>query len=136
MTDNMTAKIMENWRGVAFEEVCFQHIAQIRRALEIGGVESKISALNVKGGETSGAQIDLLIIRADNVVNLCEMKFASSPYEIDKDESAKLRHRIETLKTTLSPKQTIHLTMITTYGVKFNMHSGIVQRQVKLEDLF
>ena len=136
MTDNMTAQIMENWRGVAFEEVCFQHIAQIRRALEIGGVESKFSALNVKGGETSGAQIDLLIIRADNVVNLCEMKFASSPYEIDKDEAAKLRNRIETLKATLSPKQTVHLTLITTYGVKFNMYSGIVQRQVKMEDLF
>ncbi len=136
MTDNMTAQIMEHWRGVAFEEVCFQHIAQIRRALEIGGVESRFSAWNIKGGDNPGAQIDLLIIRADNVVNLCEIKFASSPYIIDNEEETKLRHRIETLKLTLSQKQTVHLTFVTTYGVKFNMHSGIVQRQVKMEDLF
>jgi hypothetical protein len=136
MTDNMTAQIMENWRGVAFEEVCFQHIAQIRRALEIGGVESKFSAMNVKGGETSGAQIDLLIIRADNVVNLCEMKFTSDEYTISKDEERKLRTRIEALKKTLTAKQTVLLTMITTYGVAYGKHAGVIQKQLTMDDLF
>ena len=86
--------------------------------------------------EKEGAQIDLLIIRNDNVVNLCEMKFASAPYIISKEEEQRLRHRIEALKTTLSPKQSIHLTMITTYGVAYGKHSGIVQKEVKMEDLF
>ena len=81
-------------------------------------------------------QIDLLIIRNDNVVNLCEMKFASAPYTISKEEEQRLRHRIESLKATLSPKQSIHLTMITTYGVAYGKHSGIVQKEVKMEDLF
>ena len=86
--------------------------------------------------EQEGVQIDLLIFRNDHVVNLCEMKFASAPYVISKVEEMRLRHRIEMLKSTLSPRQTVHLTMITTYGVAYGKHSGIVQKEVKMEDLF
>jgi hypothetical protein len=137
MTDNITSDVMRSWKGVAFEEVCWQHVTQIKRALEIGGVKSSLSAWSVKGDdENEGAQIDLLINRADNVVNLCEMKFSSGEYVISKDEESKLRNRIEVLKKTLSPKQTVHLTMITTYGVAYGKHSGIVQKQVVLDDLF
>ena len=75
-------------------------------------------------------------MRADNVVNLCEMKFASTSYTIDKDEAGKLQTRIESLKETLSAKQTVHLTMVTTYGVTYGKHSGIVQKQVMMDDLF
>ena len=101
---------MKSWKGVAFEEVCWQHNTQIKRALEIGGVKSSLSAWSVKGDEENeGAQIDLLINRADNVVNLCEMKFCGGEYVISKDEESKLRNRIEMLKKTLSPKQTVHL---------------------------
>lgn len=121
----------------AFEEVCWQHFLQIKQALGVAGVKTSISAWNVKGTEEKeGTQIDLLIIRNDNVVNLCEMKFASAPYTISKEEEQRLRHRIESLKATLSPKQSIHLTMITTYGVAYGKHSGIVQKEVKMEDLF
>ena len=137
MTDNLTSDIMKGWRGVAFEEVCWQHIAQIKRALEIGGVKSSLSAWNVKGDdEQEGVQIDLLIIRDDKVVNLCEMKFAGDAYTIEKDEEFKLRRRIETLKGTLSRKQTVHLTLITTYGVAYGKHSGIVQKHVGMDELF
>lgn len=137
MTDNLTSDIMRSWRGVAFEQVCWQHIAQIRHALEIGGVKTSVSAWCVRGGGTKeGVQVDMLIVRNDNVVNLCEMKFAGSPYIIDKDEDARLRARIDALKATLSPKQTVHLTMVTTYGVAYGKYSGIVQKQVTLDDLF
>ena len=62
--------------------------------------------------------------------------FASAPYTISKEEEQHLRHRIESQKATLSPKQSSHLTMITTYGVAYGKHSGIVQKEVKKEDLF
>lgn len=137
MTDNMASNIMKSWRGVAFEELCWQHIRQIKQALGIAGVSSTISAWGVKGtDETDGVQIDLLIIRNDNVVNLCEMKFSGGTYTIDKDEEIKLRNRIETLKGTLSPRQTVHLTLVTTFGLSNGKHSGIVQKQVELDDLF
>ena len=137
VTDNTTSSIMQAWRGVAFEEVCWQHSQQIRRALQIAGVQSSLSAWDVRGDdENDVAQIDLIISRKDNVVNLCEMKFAQAPYVINKEEEAKLRHRLEVLKSTLSPRQTIHLTMITTYGVAYGKHSGIVQKEVGMDDLF
>ena len=137
MTDNITSDIMSTWRGVAFEEVCWQHVDQIKRALEIGGVKSNVSALNITGNDRQdGAQIDLLIMRNDNVVNLCEMKFAGNFYSIDREEEAKLRNRIEALKKTLSKKQTVHLTLVTTYGVAYGKHIGIVQKQVVMDDLF
>ncbi|MBR6284348.1 MAG: AAA family ATPase [Muribaculaceae bacterium] len=137
MTDNITSDVMRSWKGVAFEEVCWQHAAQIKRALEIGGVKSSLSAWTVRGNsEHEGSQIYLLVTRADNVVNLCEMKFSSGEYTISKEEESRLRNRIDALKSTLSRKQTVHLTMVTTYGVAYGNHSGIVQKQVTLEDLF
>ena len=137
MTDNATSDIMRSWRGVAFEEACWQHIPQIKRALGIGGVKSSLSAWSVRGDdEKEGAQIDLLIIRADNVVNLCEMKFTGGEYSISKEEESKLRNRIDALKKTLNARQTVHLTMITTYGVAYGKHSGIVQKQIVMDDLF
>ena len=127
----------EELAGHSVRGSVLQHITQIKRALEIGGVKSSLSAWNVKGDDTKeGVQIDLLIIRDDNVVNLCEMKFASNAYTIDKDEDAKLRSRIEALKGMLTPKQTIHLTMVTTYGIAYGKHSGIVQKEVVMDDLF
>ena len=137
INDNFTSSIMKGWRGVAFEQVCWQHVAQIKRALEIGGVKTSLSAWNLPGNEdNAGAQVDLLIKRADNIVNLCEMKFYSSEYSIDKDEESKLLHRVEMLKETLSDKQRVHLTLITTFGLTYGKHSGKVQKVIVCDDLF
>ena len=64
------------------------------------------------------------------------MKFISSDYTVTKEEETKLRNHIEVLKETLNAKQTIHLTMITTYGVAYGRHSNIVQKQVVMDNLF
>lgn len=137
LNDNLTSDIMKGWRGVAFEQVCWQHISQIKHALEIGGVKASISAWNVKGDDSkSGAQVDMLIIRDDNIVNLCEMKFYSTACVIDKEEELKLLHRVEMLKERLSAKQKIHLTLITTYGLVHGKHSGKIQKVVECDDLF
>ena len=137
INDNFSSDVMKGWRGVAFEQVCWQHIQQIRHALEIGGVKSSISAWNIKGDETKvGAQIDMLIIRDDNIVNLCEIKFSGSPYSIDKEEEAKMLYRVELLKESLAARQKVHLTLITTYGLVQGKHSGKVQKVVTCDDLF
>jgi AAA+ ATPase superfamily predicted ATPase len=135
--DNCASDVMKGWHGVAFEQVCWQHIQQIKRALGIEGVKTSVSTWNVKGNETkTGAQVDLLIMRDDNIVNLCEMKFSGSPYTIDKEEEAKMLHRVDLLKETLSPKQKVHLTLITTYGLLPGKHSGKVQKVLTCDDLF
>ena len=137
VNDNFTTGIMKGWRGVAFEQVCWQHVPQIKRALEIGGVKTSVSAWNVAGNDNkAGAQIDMLIIRDDNIVNLCEIKFCGSDYTIDKDEEAKMLHRVEVLKNTLTSKQKVHLTLITTFGLTHGKHSGKVQKVVSCDELF
>lgn len=137
MKDNAASDILKSWHGVAFEQLCWQHVAQMERALEIGGVKTSLSAWCMNGNEEhKGVQIDMLIFRNDNVVNLCEMKFVSSPYEIDKEENMRLRERIDALKATLSPKQVVYLTLVTTFGVAHGKYSGIVQNQITLDDLF
>jgi len=135
--DNFTSDIMKAWRGVAFELVCWQHINQIKRALEIGGIKTSVSAWNVPGSDQDrGVQVDLLILRADNIVNLCEVKFHSSQITIDKEEEVKMVSRVEKLKETLSAKKTVHLTLITTYGLVNGKHSGKVQKVVTCDELF
>lgn len=126
------------WRGLSFEELCANHIDKIKDALKVGGVLSQEASLTVKGKDgDKGTQIDLVIIRKDNVVNLCEMKFTTQPYVIDKDYHEVLLRRIEILRNYLKDNnKSIHLTFITSKGVKPNMYSGIIQNEVTLDDLF
>ncbi len=137
MHDNATSDIMKAWRGVAFEHICWQHCAQIKQALKIGGVKTSVSAWNIKGDdEHTGVQVDMLITRNDNIVNLCEMKFTGTPYSIDKDEELKLLNRVDTLKKTLLSRQTVHLTLLTTYGLNVGKYGGKVQSVVTMDNLF
>ena len=134
---NQNKPQLNAWRGITFEQVCFNHTNQIKRALGVENVVSSESAWIVRGDENhNGAQIDMLIVRDDRVVNLCEMKFLSKEYEPQADDDTKLRARIATLQEYLSPKQTIHLTLVTTVGLKHNIHSGIFQQIVTIDSLF
>ena len=128
---------LNSWRGLAFERVCFSHINMIKKALGVEGVSSTESPWIVKGDEDkTGAQIDMLIIRDDRVVNLCEMKFLSIEYEPKSEDELALRGRIATLQESLSFRQTIHLTLVTTLGLKHNAHSGLFQKVVTMSELF
>lgn len=126
------------WKGLAFERVCMQHVEQIKRALGISGILADVYSWHcpsLKPGEP-GAQIDMLIDRDDRMINLCEIKYSSEEYELKEDERKKLSHRIELFREVTGTKKGLNLTMITTCGVKRNRHSGIVQSQVTLDDLF
>ena len=125
------------WRGIAFEELCANHIPQIKAALQIGGVLSESSSLAIKGdGNLRGSQIDLIIKRNDHVVNLCEMKFTLTKFEISSDYEEILQERIERVRQLLNDNNlSIHLTFVTSKGIKQNIHSGIVQKEVTIADL-
>ena len=134
---NYTSSKLNAWRGLAFEELCFAHISQIKKALGISGVSSTQSGWILQGTvETKGTQLDLLIERGDNVVNLCEIKYYSKPYIIDKSYDTTLRDRLQTLIEHLPSKKTVHLTFISTFGLQQNEYSGQIQSQVLLDDLF
>lgn len=124
------------WSGYAFEQVCLCHLAQIKKNLGISGVYTTTSAwrcLTVK----NGAQIDLVIDRRDQVINLCEMKFSINPFVIDKKYAEELRNKIGTFKSETKTRKSVFLTMITTYGVAPNSNSlGLVQNDINMEALF
>ena len=87
-------------------------------------------------GGSSGAQIDLLIDRRDQVINICEVKFSMNEFQIDKDYDQKLRNKVAVFRQETNCRKTIQLSMITTFGVQKNKYSSIVTNEVLLDDLF
>jgi AAA+ ATPase superfamily predicted ATPase len=124
------------WSGYAFEQVCLSHIDQIKNALGISGVQTATSAwIGEKDGQK--AQIDLVIDRRDQVINLCEMKFSTSPFAIDKAYAGVLRNKIGLFKEITGTNKAIFLTMITTFGLAKNEHAmALVQNNLTMEMLF
>jgi hypothetical protein len=123
------------WAGYAFERLCLLHQEQIKRALGISGIMTNIYSWRSALGEPA-AQIDMVIDRADGVVNPCEMKYVSEEYSLSAKEAEKLRARVAAFRRELKKKRAIHLVMVTTYGIRTNQYSGDVQAQVTLDDLF
>ena len=83
-----------------------------------------------------GAQIDLVIDRSDNTINLCEMKFSVGNYSIDKKYEMNLRNKLVRFMATTEKRKSVQLTFVTTYGVVQNAHSGIINNEIILDDLF
>ena len=120
-----------NWLGLSFERLCFAHMAQIRRALGIAGVATKTFAY-----KTEGAQVDMVIERADKTVCVCEMKWSALPYSITKAEDAKMRGRMVAVREKY-PRHALMLVVVTAAGLVRNEYAvQDVQREVALEDLF
>jgi hypothetical protein len=119
-----------NWLGLSFERLCFAHLPQIRQALGIAGVATKTFAF-----QTEGAQVDMVIERADKTVCVCEMKWSSLPYSISKGEDAKLRNRLAVVQEKY-PHHTLLMVMVTSAGLVRNGFAlSDVQREVTIEDL-
>ncbi len=128
-----------SWSGCAFESLCLKHIQFIKKALGISGISTIESGWRhiPKKGSDKGAQIDLVIDRADRCINLCEMKYSDSEFVIDKSYIEKLKNKKKVFKEQTKTSKTLFLTMITTYGVKKNVHYlSIVDHQLTMGDFF
>lgn len=127
------------WEGLTFEQVCKDHIMAIKYRLGIPGILTEESSWFQRGDKKksiSGAQIDLLIERSDRVIDICEMKFSSAEYVIDEEADLNFRNKAEVFRNSTGCRDTIQLILITTYGVKDNEYSGVIQNQVVMNDLF
>ena len=121
-----------SWAGFNFETICLKHIDQIKHALGISGVQSVNSSWSA-----NGVQVDLVIARKDDWINLCEMKFYKEELKIDDNERKKLENRVSVFRKETKTKDSIALTMITTYGVvkNDNFHE-IVEGNLTMDVLF
>lgn len=141
-TNLQSSSTKTTWSGYAFEQICFLHIRQIKKAIGISGISSNVYSWQSKpftdkdGIEWKGGQIDMLIDRADNVINICEIKYHSDKFVITSDYEERLRERASLFQKVTKTNKTLQHIFITSYGVKQNMHSGIVQNEAVLDDLF
>ncbi len=119
------------WAGFAYEMVCLQHLPQIKGALGISGIQTDISSWN-----SDAAQIDLIIDRKDQVINLVEAKFSINEYEITKSYAKSISNKIDQFIKNTKTKKAIWFVLLTTYGLKKNAHSGHVQKTLTMSDLF
>lgn len=133
---NTTEQSVVTWRGYAFENVCFNHIEQIKDALGISGVITTSSAWSKREDDENGMQIDMLLCRNDNVINMCEIKFYSGDFTVNKSYYNVLLGRQEALSKEVSRKMAVHNTLITTNGLKKNEYSGIFTNTITMDDLF
>ncbi|MCX2478184.1 ATP-binding protein [Pedobacter sp. MC2016-15] len=127
-----------SWSGTAFESVCLKHIEQIKVALGINGIQAEPSTWrHVPGKGMAGAQIDLLIDRADFCINICEMKFSTTEFSINKKYADELKSKADVFKQETKTSKTIMMVMITTFGVQNNSYKiGLIQNEVTMSLLF
>ena len=129
--------IYYNWCGLAFERVCLLHVKQIKEALSIYGTISRVcSWYQPSTSERKGAQIDLIIDRDDNVIDICEMKYTKQPYEMTSEEEQKVQNRRSCLIAETGTDKAVHLILVSANGVKQNSYSDEFQAVITLEALF
>ncbi len=138
-THNLDNSNIKSWMGLTFELIAMKHQKQIKKALGISGISTAISTWKCtsdKEKEISGAQVDMLIERADGVIHLCEMKFSDSEFTITNDYEQHLRKRLGIFKAQTRTKKSIVHTFVTTFGVGEGKHRSIIHSEVTMDDLF
>lgn len=129
----------KSWSGYAFESLCLKHIAQIKKSLGISAVLTTESQWSYKPKTKSekGAQIDLIIDRKDDCINLCEIKFCNTMFTIEKSYAELLERKIALFREETKTVKTIFLTLITPFGLHQNEYSReLVKCELTFNDIF
>jgi uncharacterized protein len=126
------------WSGYAFENICMMHSNQIKKALGISGVFSPINSWKFTGNDTlPGAQIDMIIDRADQTINLCEAKFTQDNFVINKNYAAQLRLKKTIFNQATKTKKTTFTTLFTTYpAIRNQYYLGEIDSEISMDKLF
>lgn len=138
-THNLNNSAIDNWMGHAFEVVCMQHHKQIKKALGIAGMHTAISTWRQSSDNEKvlrGAQIDMIIERADSMIHLCEMKFSVKPYTLKPDYLDRIEKRMWAFQSATNTRHSVVNTFVTTYGLTNPDCSHLVHSEVKMDNLF
>lgn len=126
----------DTWAGLAFEQLCLNHHQQIEKALGISGIITQVYSWTTPPNAEEKAQIDLIIQRADKVINVCEMKFYDSKYTMKVKDYDDMERRVRIFRESRDIRKAIHPVLVTTYGLTHNKYSHLFQNVVTLKDLF
>ena len=136
---HLNTPAINNWYGMSFERVCLAHVNQIKTILRFDKISTQFYSWRSKTDVASherGAQIDIIIDRADDMINVCEVKYSKSQYELTKSEFDKLQNRINRFRGETKTKKGVILTMITTEDLLPNKYANDIDSQLTLNDLF
>jgi uncharacterized protein len=126
----------KSWAGYAFEQICATHLPQLKKELGINGIQTDVASWRSKNA-TSNVQIDLIIDRNDQSINICEIKFSINTFIIDKKYAENLRNKIGTFKEQTKTRKSVFLTFITTYGVAINSYATqLVTNNITMDAMF
>jgi len=123
------------WCGYAFERLCMAHTGQIKQRLGISGVITNVYAFR-SVAKKGGAQIDMVIDRRDDTINLCECKYVNSAYPLALADTVELERKKDVFLQETGTKKSIHMTMITANGLVHNSYRNEIQAEITLDDLF
>ena len=124
-----------NWRGGAFEVLCLHHEKQIKDALGISGVRT-VSYPWTSERTSGGAQVDLVIERADGIINLCEMKCTDAPFAVSAEYEKRLLNKMEVFRDETEASEAIKIVLVSSSGVAGVAHTERISNVVTLDDLF
>ncbi len=137
-TDMANTASYKTWCGYAFENICLRHSDGLKKALGIAGISSSAYSWQWKGNDAKmGAQVDLLIDRNDNCINLCEAKFYAAPFVLTKTFADQLAHKKASFVRETKTRKNIFITLITLHGALPNKYfNSVVTQQIVANDLF
>lgn len=125
------------WAGYAFENICLSHISQLKKALGLGAVKTIESGWQGSTDSEGKAEIDLVIDRADRCINLCEIKFWSGKFNVDKKFAEQIERKCRIFKEATQLRKTVFTTLITPYGTSITgQYQHVIDQQITLDDLF
>lgn len=125
------------WAGYAFELICLKAVDKIKQALGIGAVFATSGYWQSFDKGKKEAEVDIVIDRADGCINLCEVKFHNSLYEMNQSDAEELRRKKEIFIARTKTRKAVFTTLITKYGAVVNpAYLSIVDNQVTLSQLF
>lgn len=129
----LTGASYKSWAGFAFERLCLKHVNFIIRYLGIDQLVKDYGPYyNRMSNTKEGVQIDLMMVRHDPVVTICEMKYYDGL--VGKWIMNEMEKKVELLGET---KKTIEKVLITTEGITKDLaDSNYFSRTILIDELF
>ena len=119
----MNSQSYKIWSGYAFEAICMRHVDEIKQALNIGAVYTEFSSFRkVADKNSKGFQIDLIIDRQDQAINICEIKYYTSKFKVTKSYAEELEERKLLFREATKTKKQIFTTLITNQPIISNQY--------------
>ena len=127
------------WSGYAFENICHNHIVEIKKALGVEGVLTTTHYwryLPIDKNKT-GTQIDLLMVREDSVANIIECKYHNQEFTITKKYAKELEDKVTIFNEQTNYKYSTQIAILTLNGINKNSYYNTIEvENIEIKKLF